>query len=823
MLKVDRALRFHLLPPLIGGAAALSTRPALAADGGVTVAGVGTGFLIAVLLAAAGYLLYRSRQPDPTTEVPAAGMAAMMALGRQGFVLFGSGDQARVANIGPLLGLGTDEDLDPRVALDNLVATDDSSLAASIDALREGGESFILDATLSGENDEQDRRFRLQGIRIPMAEDRDADVVWVREVTDEVDRVESLETELEQRSAVLDVFPIPIWMRSRDLSLIYCNDYYVDAVEAESAAQAIGESREIAGTAISETGKSLAREARDMGTALSQRHHVVVNGARRLLEITELPLPGTPLLIGFALDRTDTEEAESALKRHVGAHAEVLENLATAVAIYGPDRRLRFFNTAFLSLWQLDGEFLYGQPTLGEVLEALRESRRLPEYADFPAWKREQERQFTTVIDSVEGVLHLPDGRTLRSLTSAHPLGGLMFLYEDVTDRLALERSHNTLIAVQRETLDNLHEGVAVVGSDGLVKLFNPEFAHLWNLPPDFLDEGPHVRDLVTRSRPLLEVANWERFSDRVVAHVMDRNVYNGRIERIDGTVIEYSFVPLPDGGKLLSYTNRTDSYRVQRALREQAETLATTDRLKTEFLTNVSYELRTPLNTIIGFTEILANGYYGTFNEKQSEYVDGILESAKSLLALVDNILDLAMIEAGRLSLHHGPVDLDSMLQEIAELGRQWARAGDHQIRLDLDPDTGSIRADSRRLKQAMMNLVSNALAFTPAGGKITIFGRRDGEEVEIGVVDTGIGIDDESRTRIFDKFERGAGPDGRPQGAGLGLALVKQIVELHGGVVDLTSSPGTGTTVSCHLPDAPRASSGIEGPAAETMTDAT
>jgi signal transduction histidine kinase len=705
------------------------------------------------------------------------------------------------ANLGPLLGLGDDSDIDDTAICKALKTVGDNDLAATISALRAEGTAFSIAAEPADED--KDGRYVVSGRRLAISGERTVDVLQIRDIGNEYIRRTQAEAARDLLRATLNVLPMPVWCRDRDLAIIDCNDSYVAAVEAEGVDQVVAEGREMAAAAIADGGKALAREARDMGTVLSQRCHVVIDGSRRLLEVSEQALPGTAMLLGFAIDRTDEEDSEGELKRHIDAHGEVLQNLATAIAIYGPDKRLKFFNSAFVNLWELDGEFLYAEPTLGEVLEALRVGRRLPEFADFPAWKKDQEGQIMNLIDPVEDLMHLPDGRTLRTFTTPHPFGGLLLLYEDVTDRLALERSYNTLIAVQRETLDNLDEGVAVVGGDGRLKLFNSSFARMWDCPEDELKGEPHVSDLVERAKHFYASQNWDAFKERMVAKLTGRTGHAGQIERTDGRVLKFALVPLPDGGMLLSYSDMTDSHRVQHALREQAEALETADRLKTEFLTNVSYELRTPLNTILGFTEILDKGFYGGLNDRQREYIEGILTSSRGLLSLIDNILDLAMIEAGRLTLERGEVDIGAMLDSISGLGAHWARQREIDLSFERDGDLGVIVADERRLKQALMNLVSNAIAYTAPGGRITVSARQVKGEAAISVTDTGVGIDAEDHDRVFEKFERGTASGGRAAGVGLGLSLVKQIVELHGGRVELDSAPDKGTTVTCVVPE--------------------
>ena len=442
-------------------------------------------------------------------------------------------------------------------------------------------------------------------------------------------------------------------------------------------------------------------------------------------------------------------------------------------------------------------------PTHGEILEELRARRRLPEQADFQAYKKQRLGLYTSLIEPLEELMYLPDERVVRVVVNPHPQGGLLLTTEDVTDRMTLERSYNTLIAVQRETLDNLHAAVAVFGSDGKLKLYNQAFARTWNIQPAVLGIEPHVSDLVEHTKGLMRYGDdWESYKNYVVTRATDHVARSGVFQRSDGSVLDYASVPLPDGAMMFSYLDVTDSYNVERALRERNEALETADRLKSEFITNVSYELRTPLNTIIGFTEILANQYFGELNERQTEYTRGILESSRQLLALIDDILDLALIEAGRLSLDLKPAKIHDMLFSVCNLARERARKQNISLILDCAPNIGIVMADERRLRQALFNLVSNALKYSGPQGEVVLRAHREADEMVMSVADTGPGISPEDQSRVFEKFERGRPTGGRVPGLGIGLSLVKSFIELHGGSIELQSEPGKGTVVICRLP---------------------
>jgi signal transduction histidine kinase len=349
-----------------------------------------------------------------------------------------------------------------------------------------------------------------------------------------------------------------------------------------------------------------------------------------------------------------------------------------------------------------------------------------------------------------------------------------------------------------------------VFGSDGRLKLWNPAYRAIWQLQPSDLSNRPHISALIDKARALYDGSeDWEQTRLTAIARATSHAGHAGRLERSDGSVIDENAVPLPDGNVLLSYLDVTDSIRVERALREKNDALETAGHLKSEFIANVSYELRTPLNAIIGFAEILTNQYFGQLNDRQLEYSRGILDSSHRLLQLINDILDLASIEAGQLVLERAPVDVHALLANILALSRERARRLDIALDFDCPTDIGMVVMDERRIRQALFNLVSNAIKFTPASGRVTLAARREADDLVMSVTDTGIGIAPEHHAKVFEKFER-SDPASRHAGAGLGLSLVKSFIELHGGKVELESALAHGTCVNCRLP--------VDGPPAAT-----
>jgi signal transduction histidine kinase len=228
---------------------------------------------------------------------------------------------------------------------------------------------------------------------------------------------------------------------------------------------------------------------------------------------------------------------------------------------------------------------------------------------------------------------------------------------------------------------------------------------------------------------------------------------------------------------------------------------LETVSHHKSEFLANMSHELRTPLNAIIGFSQVLREQMFGELNAKQREYLDDILTSGQHLLNLINDILDLAKVEAGRMELQLGVFPLRDSLESAVALVRERAVRQGVGLTANVDESVRLIEADERKVKQILFNLLSNAIKFTPRGGHVTLAAQVAGDQAEISVGDTGIGISAADQQRIFeDFFQVGAGNN--QEGTGLGLALTKKLVELHGGLLRVESAPGTGSRFSFTIP---------------------
>jgi signal transduction histidine kinase len=762
---------FVPMPALAASANALdeTTMVAVAVGTGAVALAVAAGLWALAEQNISARLRAALRGANARMRASASARDALISAGREPLIVWGRDGSASHSYAGA------------EAILDSCLAgANATELSQAIDALSDRGVAFQLTA-----HDKNDKPVKLRGRAVgSMA------AVWLEpEDTSAKDATPDFR-------AVLDALPIPVWLRDKTLSLIWGNRAFAAAAGSADAEFAAGLQ-----TALDRSERDLAATARAEGRTTEAKRFAIMAGQRRALAFTHTPIEDGRI-VGSAVDVTDVSNAEAKLQQHVDANADTLDKLATAVAIFGRDQKLNFYNRAFLRLWNLPDSWLDTHPTAGEILDRLREARHLPEQRDYQAWKR----QWLSLFDAPsehhpEELWHLPDGKTLRIVPQPHPFGGLTFLYEDVTEKLTLESSYNQLIKVQSATLDTLQEAVAVFGPDGRMKLHNAAFQRVWELEPAELSSEPHVSRIAQ--------ACIQRFGDegewqKLVASISSGSARQrdwGEIERNDDSILSVSLAPLPDGATLATFADVTDRFRIESALRDRNEALEAADQLKSDFVHHASFLFRDPLNAVRGFADMLASGVAGPLTDKQNEYAHDILAAAEKLSEVTSDILDLAMIDSGTMRLELARVDLHELLQRVSEPLRQHSESLDIAFTLDVRQDIGQVVVDPRRVSQIVFNLLSNAFRFTPREGRIVLGAEIVGDDVQIYVQDSGPGIADDMKAQVFERFSAKS-REGKRAGAGLGLALVNRFVELHDGWVEIESGPGTGTLVRAHLP---------------------
>jgi len=670
--------------------------------------------------------------------------------------------------------------------------TSAEDLKAALDSLFEGGQPFTLYLKLkSGVSIEADGR--VTGQRAVL---RFRDIAGTkRDLARILDEHRRLSNEVRANRALLNALPVPMWSKDEDGRIRWANEAYAHAVEAADTTEVFERQIEL----LESRQRAKLERNVDNGDIFAERIHIVTGGERKAHDI--YAVGAECALAAAAINVADLEIAQGELDRQLEAFDRTLDRVATPVAIFGCDQKLTFYNRAYQKLWTLDPEWLDKAPSDGEILDRLKELSLLPATADYRGWKG----KLLAVYESgqeFEDWWQLPDRRTLHVVANQRPDGGVTYVYEDISEKLALESRYNALIQVQRETLDSLKEGVAVFATDGRLQLFNNSFLAIWHISRHKMQQGLHIDDVIALTKDLFhDMQVWGHIQERITAITYERAPLSGQMERQDDSVIDYATIPLPDGGTLVTFADVTTSRAHERALLESNEALVAADRLKSQFISHVSYELRTPLTNIIGFSELLGDRKFGSLNTKQQEYVFDIMVSSRALLSIIDDILDLASIDFGNLDLKLTAVKIRPIIDDAVLGVKERARRQRLTMEISLADDVDEFIADEARLRQLLFNLLSNAVGFSDVGGTVRLACWYDSEDVVFAIEDNGVGIPPEKQMQVFDRFEadsRGS----QHRGVGLGLSISKSLVDLHGGKIALQSTPNVGTTVTVRLP---------------------
>ena len=593
--------------------------------------------------------------------------------------------------------------------------------------------------------------------------------------------------------ALAEVAPTPTWVTNGRGQLIWANRAWLHETRSETLAQARDK-----GVSFDRGADNLVAEASRLNQRQEGFRWIASEGGRKAWRIVAEPLVGgRGAVIAFALDMTEAEETRDNLRRHVEAHDETLNHLADAVAIFGPQKRLAFHNTAFQTLFNLDPAWLDERPTHAELLDRLRQRRQLPEVVDYAGWKAKELEFYGASEASPDDSWSLPDGRTLRVVRQPHPLGGILLIFSDITGELELRSRYNAQIQVQRATLDKLNDAVAVFGSDSRLRLHNEAFEALWRIPGPRLTEASTFDAIAQMCQAILpDPSVWLGLKARVADPDPESRVpISGEARTRDGRVLAWQTRPLPDGATLVGFSDISAHRDLEQALAAKESALMESQALKREFVGSVSYELRTPLTTIVGYSELLEA--MGELPDRSRQHAGAIRIAASQLARSIDDVLDMAQIDAGEMELNLGDVWIEELLSSSAERIRSRVEGRGAELHVHWDKSLKPLRADGRRVAQALDHLLEHAARAVAEGGRVTLSAEGGVDETRIRVEDTGRGIPYHLQAHVFDRFvrrERG--------GPGVALALVKALVELHGGWAEVQSEPGKGAAFILHLP---------------------
>jgi signal transduction histidine kinase len=689
-----------------------------------------------------------------------------------------------------------------------LSADDTNSLVRDVSAAQKTGRSFSRAVRPQGSS----RTLLIRGApAAPGLANSGAVILWVFDATESQAEIGKLASEADRLakafatlSSLIEASPVPMWHRGPDMRLALVNSAYVRAVEAKDADDAIARGLELIDAASGVSPIAAAATALEKNETASRVVPVTIDGERRSMRVVDVPL-GEAGVAGYALDIDDVEKARAAFRRFADTQRDTLDRLSAGVAQFSADRSLIFCNQPFQQLFALKPEWVVERPDFDRLLDRMREAGRVPETRDFPGWKAERREWFIAAGGAIEENWVIQGGQHLRLVAQPLPDGGLLLIFEDRTEQAQLASARDTLLRVRTATFDNLFEAVGVFESDGRLHLWNNRFREIWGFEEAFLAEHPRVDALAESIAPQLSnPARATLIRELVRSATVDRKQRSGRVALKDGRHFEFAAVPLPDGNALFIMLDISDSRKIEHALRDRASALEEADKVKTAFVANMSYELRTPLTSISGFAEMLASGFAGPLEPRAKDYVDAILQSTERLGVLVDNVLDLTQSDTGALPMERKLVDLAELAQRAGGACAGLINAKSIDFEFAIDPSVGTLQGDAKRLRQALDHLLRNALTYTPNKGRVLLHASGDENHALIVVSDNGPGMDDAQQAKALDRFSRIGVADGRGGDAslGLGLPLARQFVEAHGGSLTLLSEPGQGTAVKIELP---------------------
>ena len=686
-----------------------------------------------------------------------------------------------------------------------MIRHDLDALMQDVNLAQKTGSSFVRAIKVVG----SDKALLIRGgLADPKIAPNGSALLWIFDATDSEGQIAKLRDENEAAraafdalSALIEAAPVPMWHRSPDLRLTLVNSAYVAAVDAENGEQVIANGIELVETINGFSPVDAAARAKERGEPLERVVATTVGGERRMTQVVDVPL-GKSGIAGYAIDIQELEDARREQRRFGESQRDMLDKISAGVAQFDADKSLKFCNLPFQRIFSMRQQWIADRPEFPRVLDRMREMNRLPEVRDFPEWREERTGWFQAAKAKEENWL-LADGTHLRVLANPTPDGGLLVIFEDRTEQVQLASARDTLLRVRTATFDNLFESLAVFAADGKLNIWNHQFANNWGLEEQDLGKHPRVDSLMQKmAGQLRQPARISEVREMVRSATTERQQKGGRLNFADGRRFEFAAIPLPDGNALFTMLDISDSYRIEQALRERNEALVEADSIKGRFLSNMSYEFRTPLTSIGGFAELLDQGIAGPLTDRGHEYVRAILQSVKRLGNQIENVLDLSQSEAGALPIAKEKVNLNKMIEDIASRFADDAAAKTIGLELQLDETLGSAMADKKRLGQAISQIVDNAIKYTGEEGRVLIHGSGNVKQALIHISDDGPGMTAGEQSKVFDSFARSRDQKANEKSGGLGLPLARQLVRAHGGDLTLTSEPGQGTLVTLHLP---------------------
>lgn len=616
--------------------------------------------------------------------------------------------------------------------LDKVAEADKKPLLTAVDELKKNGRNFSLE--IHGKDTA--KRIIVMGCKVQNSlKTVLADTLWLRDITapsDSMDQLYSLNHYIENKynvvRAIIDALPFPFWATSDDLKLTYCNEAYADAVGAKSCDEVVENNLELATGDVLVKCHNLASRAKKSKSVQTSKEHIVIKGRRRYVRLSERFLDGQEgefhcSSIGMAIPIDDEEELEIKLKGYIGAHDEVLKNLTSAIVIFDGDKRLSFYNQPFVNLFGLDEDWLDTHPIYSQFLDVLREKRMLPEERDFAAFKAKELELFSTLVAPSDTFLYLPMEKILRRFIFPYHLGGILISYEDVTDRILLQRSYSELIEVQKATIDNIHEAIALFDDEGRLNLYNSYYMQLWHFSEDFLKTKPTLAELIEMHKVFFteDEAEWDKFKQEILGVLEDGKQAGLKLERRDNIILDVSRVALADGGVLVAFADITSTETKDKLKEQEIRKMSRKDTLISGFISDLDKGFIQPLRDVKALAAKLPNS---------NIFVD----KAENIETAFTDLMNFAKSQTETDVAEASSFDVNKMLQDIVSDIAHRAKSKDIKISFTGDKNFELIVVlDEIRFGKMLFFIASAALNMVGKGGKIVISADKDDNEARI------------------------------------------------------------------------------------------
>jgi signal transduction histidine kinase len=540
--------------------------------------------------------------------------------------------------------------------------------------------------------------------------------------------------EKESLKLILETIPVAIWSRNENMEITYFNNAYSNIVFGYQK-PFDSDLLEIDKSAILSAKKSFAENR-----SIVNERSIIIEGKMYLYQITDIPLVENKLVTSVAWDISNKELIQKELQEVLLSHENLLESSSNACMIIAADGKLKYYNDALVKFWGADEEILAHDITHEEIIDHLYTKRKLPEQYNYAKFKKERTVLSRAITEPREDLFYLPDGKCLRCVVIPHPGNSTLFIYEDVTEKLSLERMNHTLNAVQKYTIDNLQEGICVFNETGGLEILNAGMSKLWDLEISEDHQANNLAEIIEKilgecsSETELEELRYA-FTKVMVSRIAAQQT----IRNFNGNIIHRVMIPLPNRGIMVSDLDITDSVSVQNDLIEQNESLVYVDKIKSEFLANMSYELRSPLTTILGISQLLLLHDYDNLSDNQRGRLGDMLKATDDLSKLVDDAIEITTISSGYTVLDIEEFDLNALIRTIILESSNSLAMSNVSCNFDYDMSKVIFVSDKVKFQHAITKLIENSIYRSKNVSRIDIALKEKGDFYILSITDDG------------------------------------------------------------------------------------